>query len=202
MRFFGKKKPEPEKGPTLEDANASMETRIQSLKEKVAECDRELIQLRQAIKTSRGSSQQMNKQRAVQLLKRRKMYASQLEGLVGTQFNIEQMTFAAQSIQDTITTVTAMKTAHKVQTQQLKQIKVGDIEKMMDDMSDMMMDTEEINEIMSRNYACEVDEGDLERELDELDEADLFDDLNRDSMEVPSYLPKAQEKSAEVPMNN
>jgi charged multivesicular body protein 5 len=198
MRFFGKKKPEPAKGPTLEEANASMDTRVQSLKEKVSECDRELVQLREAIKNSRGSTQQMNKQRAVQLLKRRKMYASQLEGLMGTQFNIEQMTFTAQSIQDTINTVTAMKEAHKVQTQQLKQLKVGDVEKMMDDMADMMMDTEEINEIMSRNYACEVDEGELERELDELDEADLFDDLNRESMEVPSYLPKTQEKNAEM----
>lgn len=200
MRFFGKKKPEP-KGPTLEEANSSMDARVQQLKEKVAECDKELGQLRLAIKNSRGSTQQMNKQRAVQTLKRRKMYASQLEGLIGTQFNIEQMTFAAQSIQDTINTVTAMKTAHKVQTQQLKQLKVGDIEKMMDDMADMMMDTEEINEVMSRNYACEVDEDDLERELDELDEADLFDDLNRDSMAVPSYLPKTEEKNAEMHMN-
>jgi hypothetical protein len=66
-----------------------------------------------------------------------------------------------------------------------------------------MMDTEEINEVMSRNYACdEIDEGELERELDELDEADLFDDLNRDSLAAPSYLPAVQqEKKEEMKLN-
>ena len=139
----------------------------------------------------------MNKQRAVQILKRRKMYAGQLEGLMGTQFNVEQMTFATQNIQDTIVTVNAMKEAHKVQTQQLKALKVGDIENMMDDMADMMLDTEEINEVMSRNYACDIDEGELERELEELDDADFLDDLNRDSLAAPSYLPAPAEKNKE-----
>ena len=196
-----KKKPEPPKGPTLEEANASMETRIQSLKEKVLECDKELASLRESIKTSRGSSQAMNKQRAVQLLKRRKMYSSQLEGLMGTQFNVEQMTFAAQNIQDTINTVSAMKEAHKIQTQQLKSMKIADIENVMDDMADMLEDTEEINEVMSRNYGCEVDEGELERELEELDDADFLTDLNRESLAAPSYLPVPAEKNAEMHMN-
>lgn len=201
MRFFGKKKPEPVKGPSLEEANAGMEVRIKSLKEKVQECDKELAGLREAIKTSRGSTQTMNKQRAVQLLKRRKMYSSQLEGLMGTQFNVEQMTFAAQNMQDTLTTVSAMKEAHKVQSQQLKAFKIGDIENMMDDMAEMMEDTEEINEVMSRNYACDIDEGDLERELEELDDVDFLDDLNRDSLAAPSYLPAPVEKNAEIRMN-
>ena len=201
MKFFGKKKPEPPKGPTLEEANASMETRIQSLKEKVLECDKELASLRESIKTSRGSSQAMNKQRAVQLLKRRKMYSSQLEGLMGTQFNVEQMTFAAQNIQDTINTVSAMKEAHKIQTQQLKSMKIADIENVMDEMADMLEDTEEINEVMSRNYGCEVDEGELERELEELDDADFLTDLNRESLAAPSYLPVPAEKNAEMHMN-
>jgi charged multivesicular body protein 5 len=200
MRFFGKKK-EPVKAPTLEEANSGMETRITALKEKVQECDKELAQLREAIKNSRGSTQATNKQRAVQLLKRRKMYSSQLEGLIGTQFNVEQMTFAAQNIQDTLTTVAAMKEAHKVQSQQLKSFKINDIENMMDDMADMMLDTEEINEVMSRNYGCEIDEGELERELEELDDADYLDDLNRDSLSAPSYLPAPAEKNAEIHMN-
>ena len=171
------------------------------MKEKVQECDKELAGLREAIKTSRGSTQTMNKQRAVQLLKRRKMYSSQLEGLMGTQFNVEQMTFAAQNMQDTLTTVSAMKEAHKVQSQQLKAFKIGDIENMMDDMAEMMEDTEEINEVMSRNYACDIDEGDLERELEELDDVDFLDDLNRDSLSAPSYLPAPVEKNAEIRMN-
>ena len=195
MRFFGKKKPEPVKGPSLDEANSGMEVRIKSIKEKIQDCDKELAQLREAIRTSRGSSQTMNKQRAVQILKRRKMYSSQLEGLMGTQFNVEQMSFATQNIQDTLITVGAMKEAHKLQTQQIKNLKIGDIENIMDDMADLMEDTEEINEVMSRNYACDIDEGDLERELDELDNTDFMEDLNKDSLAAPSYLPAPVEKN-------
>ena len=195
MRFFGKKKPEPVKGPSLDEANSGMEVRIKSIKEKIQDCDKELAQLREAIRTSRGSSQTMNKQRAVQILKRRKMYSSQLEGLMGTQFNVEQMSFATQNIQDTLITVGAMKEAHKLQTQQIKNLKIGDIENIMDDMADLMEDTEEINEVMSRNYACDIDEGDLESELDELDNTDFMEDLNKDSLAAPSYLPAPVEKN-------
>ena len=197
MKFFGKKKLEPVKGPTLDEANANMDTRIKVLKEKILECDKELSQLREAIKISRGGTQTTNKQRAVQILKRRKMYSGQLEGLMGTQFNVEQMSFTTQNIQDTLITVNAMKEANKVQTQQLKALKINDLENIMDDMADMMLDTDEINEVMSRNYACDIDEGDLERELEELGDADFLDDLDRQALEPPSYLPASVEKNKE-----
>jgi charged multivesicular body protein 5 len=35
----------------------------------------------------------------------------------------------------------------------------------MDDMEDMKFETEYMNDMMNRNYACEVDEDELDREM-------------------------------------
>jgi len=202
-RLFGsKKKNQAPPPPSLDETSESMEKRIKFLRDKISECDKDLAELRQSIKGSRGSSSVMNKQRAVQVLKRRKMYASQLDSLQGQQFNVEQLNFNQQSIQDTINAAGAMKAAHQVQKQQLKEINLDQIEDMMEDIADLAMDTEEVNEIMSRNYSVDVDEAELEAELDELDEELLAEDLNSGNLSVPSYLPSKTEQEEEKTMTS
>ncbi|CAG9332370.1 unnamed protein product [Blepharisma stoltei] len=189
--FGGKKQPGPP-APTLDEANQSMERRVQILRQKISECDKDLADLKEGIKKSRGASQTMNKQRAVQVLKRKRMYESQLQNLTSQQFNVEQMQFTSQGVQDTIVAVSAMKAAHEVQKKQMKQLNVEQVENMMDDMQDLMMDTEEINEAMSRNYALDgIDETELDAELAELDEDILQEDISAGALKAPSYLPSA-----------
>ena len=61
----------------------------------------------------------------------------------------------------------------------------------MDNFADLQMDQEEINEVMSRNYALEgMDETELEDELNELDNEIFEDNLMGNSMSVPSYIPQ------------
>ena len=140
----------------------------------------------------------MYKQRAMQILKKRNMYMSQLQTLQGTQFNVEQMKFAQDSVQDTLTTVAAMKEAMKVQKQQMKQIKIGEVDTMMDDMADLQLDSEEINEIMSRDYNVgAVDEDELEAELAELDNEGLLDELDTGNFQVPSGVPVQPQREEE-----
>ena len=94
-----------------------------------------------------------------------------------------------------------MQQAYNVQKKMMKQINLNHVEKVMDDMSDLQMDTDEINEIMSRNYALEgLDEDELEEELMGLDAEMLEDNLNRDSISVPSYMPTQSYKSEEAKM--
>ena len=152
------------------------------------------------MKASRGTSN-IYKQKALQVMKRRKLYEQQLETLMGQQMNLEQAQFAQDSIQDTINSVNAMQQAYNVQKKMMKQINLNHVEKVMDDMSDLQMDTDEINEIMSRNYALEgLDEDELEEELMGLDAEMLEDNLNRDSISVPSYMPTQSYKSEEAKM--
>lgn len=195
--FGGKKQPGPP-APSLDDTNQSMEKRVQLLRAKVDDCDKELSALKEAIKKTKGTAQSLNKQKAMQVLKRKKMYESQYQNLTAQQFNVEQMAFNAQGVQDTIMAVGAMKSMHNVQKQQMKQLNINEVEDMMEDMQDLMLDTEEINEVMSRNYSLEgIDETELEAELAELDEEILHEDINAGELKVPSYLPSAPVKASD-----
>ena len=71
----------------------------------------------------------------------------------------------------------------------MKQIDMDNIEDLYDDMADMMADMEEVNEVMSRTYDCQFDEGELLGELDELDEEIATEQL--DGLSMPTYIPNS-----------
>lgn len=67
--------------------------------------DQELIKYRNALKKAKGPTAANIKRRAMETLKRKKMYEGQRDQMAGQQFNIEQTGFAIDSIKDTATTV-------------------------------------------------------------------------------------------------
>lgn len=69
--------------------------------------DQELVKYRTALKKAKGPTATNIKRRAMECLKRKKMYEQQRDQMAGQQFNIEQTTFAIDSIKDTATTVGA-----------------------------------------------------------------------------------------------
>ena len=71
----------------------------------------------------------------------------------------------------------------------MKNFNMDEVEDMMDDMQDLMADQEDIQEMMSRNFGMEYDEGELEAELAELDEELISDQLN-EGLGLPSYIPQ------------
>ena len=70
----------------------------------------------------------MVKQRAMRVLKQKKLYENQLEGLRNQSFNMEQANFTTQMLKDTKTTVDAMKGGLKDMKKYYKQVDVGKIE--------------------------------------------------------------------------
>lgn len=50
------------------------------------------------------------------------------------------------------------------------------MEDLRDDMDDMMYETQEMNEMLNRNYAVDVDENELDEEMQNLDD-DLFKEV-------------------------
>ncbi|CAM9479093.1 unnamed protein product, partial [Ectocarpus fasciculatus] len=175
-RVFGKKK---EKGPapSLSEAGGRVDERVAKIDEKIKGLDQELVKYRNALKKAKGPTATNIKKRAMETLKRKKMYEGQRDQMAGQQFNIEQTGFAIDSIKDTATTasVAAMKDASKTLKADIKKIDINKVEDMTDDMADMMEDMNEINDIMGRSYNVgdELDEDDLDAELacldDELD---------------------------------
>ncbi|CAM9929169.1 unnamed protein product, partial [Ectocarpus sp. 12 AP-2014] len=122
--------------------------------------DQELVKYRNALKKAKGPTATNIKKRAMETLKRKKMYEGQRDQMAGQQFNIEQTGFAIDSIKDTATTasnfflflVAAMKDASKTLKADIKKIDINKVEDMTDDMADMMEDMNEINDIMGRSY--------------------------------------------------
>merc|ERR1719183_436108 len=92
------------------------------------------------------------------------------------QFNIEQVTFAQETLKETADTVGAMKDANKALKKQFKAININQVEDMQDDMADLLEQAEEIQEAMGRSYNTDdIDEADLEAELAAMeDDPSLF----------------------------
>eukprot|EP00003_Mantamonas_plastica_P003941 TRINITY_DN130_c0_g1_i10.p1 TRINITY_DN130_c0_g1~~TRINITY_DN130_c0_g1_i10.p1 ORF type:complete len:205 (-),score=50.83 TRINITY_DN130_c0_g1_i10:714-1328(-) len=171
-RLFGTKKVEGPK-PTLDDAGKRVEQRIEGLNSKIRKLDLEAKASYDQMKKMRdGPSKNRVKQKALKALKQKKQYEKQRDQLMQQSFTFDQMKFAAETAKDTVVTVEAMKGANQELQGMYKDLDVGDVEDIYDDMEDMMYMNEEIQDVMSREYGIpdDFDEADLEAELEGLDD--------------------------------
>ena len=173
-----------------------MDARCKVIQVKVDECNVQLNELKKQMASAKGTRLNALKQKALQILRRRKMYDTQLGQIMNQQFNVDQVAFAQESIQDTINTVAALKQANIAQKEVMKNFNMDQMEDLFDDMADMMADMEEINEVMTRTYNCDYDESELLGELDELDEEIVSEQLN-EGLGLPSYIPNPAKANAQ-----
>lgn len=184
-RLFGKKV-EKAPPPSLDDAAGNINKRVEAVDVKIKALDNELRGYKEQLKRAKGPAAENIKRRAMDVLKRKKMYEQQRDQMAGQAFNIESTNFALESIKDTQTTVAAMKAGAKALKAENKKLNIGEIEDMQDDLTDMFEDMNEVTEALGRAYNCPdgIDDADLDAELaclgDELESAD-FD-------ASPSYL--------------
>ena len=83
----------------------------------------------------------MVKQRALRVLKQKKMYEGQLEGIRNQSFNMEQVNYSTQALKDTKTTVDAMKVGMKDMKKYYKKVDIDKIEvSLMDGWMDGLID--------------------------------------------------------------
>ncbi len=121
-----------------------MDSRVKVLQVKVDDCNLELAELKKQMAGAKGTRLNTLKQKALQILRRRKMYDTQLGQVMNQQFNVDQVAFAQESIQTTINTVQALKAANVAQQAVMKNFNMDEMEDLFDDMADMMADMEEI----------------------------------------------------------
>ena len=165
-----------------------MEKRTTVIDTRIKKYDQELLEYqKQMSRMKPGAAQNAIKQRALRTLKQKKMYQSQLDQMQSQQFNMEQVHFASQTMQDTVTTVSAMKETKKALEKVSRKLDVGDVEKLTEELEDMMQDNNEIQEILGRNYTLseDIDETELEGELEALAAESWLGD---EEDELPVYL--------------
>ena len=147
-RLFGKKKAPGPPPPTLADASSSVGNRVGALDEKIAALDKELLKYKTQLKqTPSGAAQAGIKRRAMETLKRKKMYEQQRDMVSAQQFNLDSTAFMMESVKDTQNVVAALKAASVQVKAEHKKIDINEIEDMQDDLEDMFEDMNEINEV-------------------------------------------------------
>ncbi|KAJ3096325.1 hypothetical protein HDU97_006026 [Phlyctochytrium planicorne] len=187
-RIFGTSKPKAPK-PTVNDAIRETDGRVDAVEVKIKKLDAELIKYKDQLKKMReGPAKESVKQKALRIVKQKKLYEGQRDQLMQQSFNMEQATMATENLKNTMVTVQAMQTANKELKTQYKKINLDKIEvnsKLDDEMEDLLEQANEIQETLGRSYALpdDIDEADLEAELDALE-----DEFQMDEEEVPSYL--------------
>ncbi|WVO15394.1 hypothetical protein L204_103052 [Cryptococcus depauperatus] len=187
-RIFGTGKPKPK--PSLTDAIVSTDARASSLEVKLKKLDNELAVFKtQMSKMREGPGKAAVQQRALRVLKQKRMYENQLGQLQQQTFNMEQAAMTTENLKNTMATVDAMRIANKEMKRQYKGIDIDRIESIHYDMEDLIEQANEIQESLGRSYGVpdEVDEADLQAELDALG----LDDEPIGENETPAYLQDA-----------
>ncbi|KAF9580199.1 hypothetical protein BGW38_003252, partial [Lunasporangiospora selenospora] len=172
------------------------DSRVDAVEVKIRKLDAELLRYKDQMKTMRdGPAKNAVKTRAMRILKERKLYEGQREQLQQQSFNMEQAAFTTENLKNVMTTVDAMKTANQTMKQQYKKVNIDQIERMQDEMEEIMEQANEIQETLGRSYGVpdDVNEEDLEAELDALGD-ELYEE------EEPSYL--EDEKTLNLPSAN
>ncbi|KAI8052286.1 Snf7-domain-containing protein [Syncephalis plumigaleata] len=186
-RFFGTSNKVPP--PTLDGAIASADGRVEGIEVKIRKLDAELARYKEQLgKLREGPSKNAVKQRALRILQQKRQYEQQRDQLQDQIFSMEQTQLATDNLRHTAMSVEAMKHANTALKKQYKDVNIDKIEKMQDEMQDLLESANEVQEIMARSYdvPAELDEADLEAELDA-----LGDELLLESESTPSYLQPA-----------
>ncbi|KAI9012761.1 Snf7 family [Gaertneriomyces semiglobifer] len=205
-RIFGTTKPKVPR-PTINDAIKTTDSRADSVEVKIKKLDAELLKYKEQMARMReGPAKNAVKQKALRILKQKKLYEGQRDQLVQQSFNMEQGSMALDNLKNTLTTVDAMKFANKELKGQYKKINLDKIEKVQDEMEDLLEQANDIQESMGRSYGLPdgIDEDDLEAELEALGDELLEDDaepsyLQEPEMELPSASLEDPNQSQQIP---
>eukprot|EP00934_Nitzschia_sp_Nitz4_P006634 Nitzschia sp. Nitz4//scaffold46_size129759//88183//88839//NITZ4_003515-RA/size129759-processed-gene-0.145-mRNA-1//1//CDS//3329552637//6624//frame0 len=187
-RVFGKKK-QAAPAPSLTDASSGLGGRMEEMDKKIAGLESELRGFKDKIKKTKSpAAKQGLQKRALEILKRKKMYEQQRDVMAGQQFNIDSASFGIESAKANVETLGAMKAAHKDLSKIMKKdLDIDAVEDLTEDMAELMEDFNEINEAMGRNFATpeDLDEADLDAELEML--ADELEE-EEEAEATPAYL--------------
>lgn len=197
-RVFGKKKAQAP-APSLDETSSGLGNRIDSMDQKIAGLENELRVYKEKIKKSKSpAAKKQLQKRAMEVLKRKRMYETQRDNIQGQQFNIDQASFGLESAKANVSTVAAMKSANQQLKHTLKnELDIDAVDGIADDMAELMDDFNEINEALGQNFSTPDDlcEDDLDAELEMLGDEfeEEFEEEAADA--TPSYLLPAQPMS-------
>ncbi|XP_042505607.1 vacuolar protein sorting-associated protein 32 homolog 2-like isoform X2 [Macadamia integrifolia] len=221
-RIFGKPKQETNAVATLDKLNehfvGEMEIVTQQLKPSLLETlemleKKEKVLLKKAateVEKAKEFTRAKNKRAAIQCLKRKRLYEQQIEQLGNFQLRIHDQMIMLEGAKATTETVDALRTGAAAMKAMQKATNIDDVDKTMDEINEQTENMKQIQEALSApiGAAADFDEDELEAELEELEGAELEEQLLQPAttlpaapMQVPtsriSALPAAQKNTPE-----
>lgn len=163
---------------------ASLDVKLASLNSELSTYQAKISKMRD------GPGKNALRQKALKVLQRRKQYEAQRDQLSQQSWNMEQAGMMQDNLKNTMTTVDAMKTTTKTLKKQYGKVDIDQIERLQDEMADLMDVGNEIQESLSRAYDVpeDVDEADLDAELEALGEETMFESEMGGESAVPGFL--------------
>lgn len=188
-RFFGASAKTPK--PTLNSAISNVDDRISSIDVKLASTNSELQTYQTKLSRMRdGPGKTALKQKALKVLQRRKQYEAQRDQLQSQVWNMEQAQSMSDNLKNVMTTVDALQTTNKELKRQYGRVDIDRIERLQDEMADLMDVGNEINESLARSYDIpeDVDEAELDAELEALGQEVEFEHEMGGAVGLPSFM--------------
>ncbi|ROT38280.1 charged multivesicular body protein [Sodiomyces alkalinus F11] len=189
-RLFGTAPKGPK--PTLSSAIGNLDERIASLDVKLASVNAELQGYQAKISKMRdGPGKSAIKSKALKVLQRRKMIEAQRDQLQSQAWNMEQAQGMHDNLKNTMATVDALKTTNRELKKQYGKVDIDRIERLQDEMADLMDVGNDIQETLARGYDVpeDVDEAELDAELEALGyEAELESEGQLGAGALPSFM--------------
>eukprot|EP00270_Netrium_digitus_P002444 TRINITY_DN1275_c0_g1_i1.p1 TRINITY_DN1275_c0_g1~~TRINITY_DN1275_c0_g1_i1.p1 ORF type:complete len:224 (+),score=85.46 TRINITY_DN1275_c0_g1_i1:199-870(+) len=179
-RIFGKPKEEPTMRDSLDklaETREMLEKKEKVLQKKIAA----------ELEKARDFTKQKNKRAALQCLKKKKLYESQIEALSNYQFRLQDQEVMLEGANATIGVVSAMKHSAQVLKNVQKQMNIDDVDKTMDEINEQTENMKMIQDALSQPVAAaEFDEDELMMELEELEGLELDEQLLQPTTAQPA----------------
>ncbi|KAL8139826.1 hypothetical protein V2J09_005847 [Rumex salicifolius] len=120
-----------------------------------------------------------NKKAAIQCLKRKRLYEQEIEKLGNFQLRVHDQVILLEGAKATTDTVDALRSGAAAMKSMQKATNIDDLDKTMDDVNEQTENMKQIQEALSAplGASAEFDEDELEAELEELEDADLEEQL-------------------------
>ncbi|XP_074591342.1 vacuolar protein sorting-associated protein 32 homolog 1-like [Curcuma longa] len=180
-RLLGKPKEQTSALATIEKLYETLEMLEKKEKVLLKKSDAEIEKAKEFTKSK-------NKRAAIQCLKRKRLYEQQIEQLGNFQLRIHDQIILLEGAKATTETVDALRTGASAMKAMQKAVNIDDVDKTMDEINEQTENMKQIQEALATpiGAAADFDEDELEAELEELEGAELEEQLLQPAVAAPA----------------
>ncbi|CDY35892.1 BnaA07g00950D [Brassica napus] len=147
----------------------------------------------QEVERAKEFTRAKNKRAAMQCLKRKRVYEQQVEQLGNYQLRIHDQMIMLEDSKATTETVDALRSGASAMKAMQKATNIHDVDKTMDEINEQTDNMRQIQDALSAPFGSDFDEDELEAELEELESAELEEELIEPVIRPVQNLPEGKQ---------